>query len=204
MQVLVILVQPNNVTIEDNSESSYVGHAMVCVPALGSISKAEACDDGFSMTIGGGGYAHGTGGSGGFGVQWLNPAGVAIPDGTLVDEFVDLSKSRRAAIYRNLDSDDANKLACLADRVVRDRLVAENQIKVIDRIYTHRKQLAQITGAFNVLNELGRHACPILTTHPEDHVVVTMSMPKESTHDRQCHDIIDQAAGIAFQEIKMP
>lgn len=94
-----------------NYNSSYKSGAITGAPTMGGLSVPDACMDGLTFTVGGGTPY---GGSGGIGFSFINPAGVALENGYLLQDVLDATAGEeRMKTMKGLSDTDIEKVTCI-------------------------------------------------------------------------------------------
>lgn len=88
------------------------GGGVAGAPGLGLAMLASACNNSFGVSAGGGSpFVF----SLGAGVQWADVAGVYLPSGATVGDYLMSNEQKRVEMAEGLSKADKNKLACLAN-----------------------------------------------------------------------------------------
>lgn len=88
------------------------GGGVAGAPGLGLSFLASACNNSFGVSVGGGSpFVFSLGG----GLQWADVAGVYLPGGATVGDYLLADNDKRVELAKDLSKDDKNKLACLVN-----------------------------------------------------------------------------------------
>jgi hypothetical protein len=88
------------------------GGGVAGAPGMGLAFLASACNNSFGVSVGGGSpFVF----SLGAGVQWADVAGVYLPSGATVGDYLMAKEDKRVEMVEGLSTNDKNKLACLVN-----------------------------------------------------------------------------------------
>jgi hypothetical protein len=94
------------------NETNIRAGAITGAPWMGGQFPAGECNSAFGISFGGGAPFVG---SGGIGLQWIDVAGVALPNGYLVSDYIDAEPKKRVEISEDLSKGDREKLTCISN-----------------------------------------------------------------------------------------
>lgn len=94
------------------SDNNFRAGAITGAPWMGGQFPAGECNPAFGISFGGGAPFVG---SGGIGLQWIDVAGVALPNGYLVSDYVDAEREQRNEISKDLSKNEKQTLICIAN-----------------------------------------------------------------------------------------
>ena len=88
------------------------GGGVAGAPGMGLAFLASACNNSFGVSVGGGSpFVFSLGG----GLQWADVAGVHLPGGATIGQYLLADSEKRVELVKDLKTADKNKVACLAN-----------------------------------------------------------------------------------------